>query len=47
MGRLASLFVRKGNVAFKVTVYGQMPLEKMQAIENALAQQVVAKLASS
>lgn len=47
MGRLASLFVRKGNVAFKVTVYGQMPVEKMQAMENALAQQVVAKLASS
>ncbi len=47
MGNLASLFVRKGNVAFKVTVYGQMPLEKMQAMENALAQQVVAKLGSS
>ena len=47
MGNLASLFVRKGNVAFKMTVYGQMPLEKMQAMENALAQQVVAKLGSS
>ena len=47
MGSMASLFVRKGNVAFKVTVYCQMPAEKMQAMENALAQQVVAKLASS
>jgi hypothetical protein len=47
MGNLASLFVRKGNVAFKVTVYGQLPLEKMQAMESALAQQVVAKLGSS
>jgi hypothetical protein len=47
MGNLASLFVRKGNVAFKVSVYGQMPVEKMQAMENALAQQVVAKLGSS
>src|ERR1700722_14703474 len=47
MGKLASLFVRKGNVAFKVTVYGQLPLEKMQAMESALAQQVVAKLGSS
>src|SRR3984957_11784830 len=47
MGNLASLFVRKGNVAFKMTVYGQMPLEKMQAMENALAQQVVAQLGSS
>src|ERR1700722_9019762 len=47
MGKFASLFVRKGNVAFKATVYGQLPLEKMQAMENALAQQVVAKLGSS
>jgi hypothetical protein len=47
MGNLASLFVRKGNVAFKVSVYGQIPVEKMQAMENALAQQVVAKLGSS
>jgi hypothetical protein len=30
-----------------VTVYGQLPLEKMQAMESALAQQVVAKLGSS
>jgi hypothetical protein len=46
MGHFASLFVRKGNVAFKVTVYGQLPVEKMQAMENALAQQVVARLGS-
>ena len=47
MGNMASLFVRKGSVAFKLSVYGQMPLEKMQAMEGALAQQVVAKLGSS
>jgi hypothetical protein len=47
MGNMASLFVRKGSVAFKLSVYGQMPLERMQAMEGALAQQVLARLGSS
>jgi hypothetical protein len=47
MGHFISLFVRKGNVAFKVTVYGPIALEKMQTVENALAQQVAANLGSS
>lgn len=47
MGHFVSLFVRKGNVAFKITVYGQIPAEKMHTMENALAQQVAANLGSS
>jgi hypothetical protein len=38
------LNVKKGNVAFKVAVYGDLPIEKKQAMEKALAQQVVSKL---
>ena len=38
------LIVKKGNVAFKVAVYGQLPIEKKQAMEKTLAQQVVSKL---
>jgi hypothetical protein len=34
------LIVKKGSVAFKVAVYGQLPLEKRQAMEKTLAQQV-------
>ncbi len=38
------LIVKKGNVAFKVAVYGDLPIEKKQAMEKTLAQQVVSKL---
>jgi hypothetical protein len=38
------LNVKKGNVAFKVAVYGDLPIEKKQAMEKTLAQQVVSKL---
>jgi hypothetical protein len=36
--------VKKGNVAFKIAVYGDLPIEKKQAMEKSLAQQVVSKL---
>ena len=38
------LNVRKGKVAFKIAVYGDLPLDKKQAMEKSLAQQVVSKL---
>ena len=38
------LNVKKGNVTFKVAVYGDLPIEKKQAMEKTLAQQVVSKL---
>jgi hypothetical protein len=38
------LNVKKGNVAFKVAVYGDLPIEKKQAMEKTLAQQVLSKL---
>jgi hypothetical protein len=42
--KLASLFVKKGSVAFKVAVYAQIPVEKQQAAERALAMQVASQL---
>ena len=44
VGKNVGLIVKKGNVAFKVAVYGHSPLEKKQAMEKTLAQQVVSKL---
>jgi hypothetical protein len=38
------LVVKKGSIAFKVAVYADIPKEKKQALEKALAQQVLAKL---
>lgn len=38
------LIVKKGNSVFKVAVYGDAPIEKMQAIEKTLAQKIAAKL---
>jgi hypothetical protein len=38
------LNVKKGNAAFKVAVYGDLPIEKKQAMEKTLAQQVLARL---
>jgi hypothetical protein len=38
------LIVKKGNVGFKVAVYGQLLLEKKEAMEKALALQVVSAL---
>ncbi len=44
VGDNVGLIVKKGNAAFKVAVYGQLPLEKKQAMEKTLAQQIVANL---
>lgn len=38
-----ALMVKKGNTAFKVAVYAKLPLEKLEAMEKALAQQAVGK----
>jgi hypothetical protein len=38
------LIVKKGDIAFKVAVYGDLPIEKKQAMEKMLAQQVVSRL---
>jgi hypothetical protein len=38
------LIVKKGDIAFKVAIYGDLPIEKKQAMEKTLAQQVVSKL---
>ena len=44
VGNNVGLIVKKGNVAFKIAVYGDLPIEKKQAMEKTLAQQVVSKL---
>jgi len=38
------LHVKKGNVALRVTVYADMPVEAKQAMEKTLAQQALSKL---
>jgi hypothetical protein len=43
-GNYAALFVKKGNVEFKVAVYGGAPLEQKEAVAKTLAEQVVSKL---
>jgi hypothetical protein len=44
VGLNVGLIVKKGNAAFKVAVYGQLPFEKKQAIEKTLALQIVSSL---
>jgi hypothetical protein len=44
VGKNVGLIVKKGNVAFKVAVYGGMPIDKKEAIEKTLASQAVSKL---
>jgi hypothetical protein len=39
-----ALMVKKGNVAFKVAIYGDLPIEKKKAMEKALARDSLAKL---
>ena len=43
-GAMAMLWFKKGNMAVKVAVYAQLPVEEIQAMELALAKQVAAKL---
>ena len=44
IGPNVGLIVKKGNVSFKVAVYGSSPIEKKRAMEKTLAQEVVSKL---
>ena len=44
VGGNVGLIVKKGNVAFKIAVYGSLPVDKKQALEKALAEHVVSKL---
>jgi hypothetical protein len=43
-GTMVSLMTKKGNVAFKTSVYSQLPLEKLMSLEKALAQLVASEL---
>ena len=44
VGTNAGLIVKKGDVAFKVSVYSHEPLQKKEATEKKLALEVIAKL---
>ena len=44
VGPNVGLIVKKGNTAFKVAVYADLPIEQKQAMEKKLAQQIVSKL---
>jgi hypothetical protein len=44
VGKNVGLIVKKGNVAFKVAVYGGAPIDKKEAMEKTLASQAVSKL---
>ena len=44
VGPNVGLNVKKGNVAFKVAVYGDIAIENKQAMEKTLAQQVASNL---
>jgi hypothetical protein len=39
-----ALLVKKGDIVFKVAMYGDLPSEKKKAVEKTLALQVVSKL---
>jgi len=43
-GDQVGLLVKKGSVSFKVTVYATLPVDRKEAIELALAKDVLAKL---
>lgn len=44
VGTNVGLIVKKGNVAFKIAVYGDIPIAKKQSMEKTLAQQIVSQL---
>jgi len=44
VGDQVGLIVKKGNVAFKVAVYADIPLAEKEAMEKTLALQIVSKL---
>ena len=41
IGNTVSLMVKKGNAAFKIVIYGSLPVEKRRSAEKALALQVL------
>ena len=43
-GDQVGLLVKKGSVSFKVAVYATLPVERKEAMELALAKEVLAKL---
>lgn len=43
-GKMVTLFVKKDSNAFKMSVYIQLPVPKLEAMESALAQQVAGEL---
>jgi hypothetical protein len=43
-GEMVSLFFKKSSASAKVTVYGKMPVDELEAMEVALAKQVAAKM---
>ncbi len=44
MANTMSLIAKKGNVQFKLVIYGDLPAEKKKAAEKTLASEVVSKL---
>jgi hypothetical protein len=44
IGTMVSLFTKKGNVAFKTSVYSQLPADTLKKMESTLAQQVASEL---
>ena len=44
MGAYTALLVKKGNVSFKLAIYGQIPAEKAKEMEKSLALQALSKL---
>ena len=44
VGGNVGLIVRKGNTAFKITVYAHAPIERKRAMEETLAKRVLPKL---
>lgn len=43
-GKYTALLVKKGNVSFKVAIYGQLPTDKAKDMEKSLALQVLSKV---
>jgi len=44
VGQNVGLVVKKGNISFKVGVYGRMPIEAKESTEKSLASQVIGRL---
>jgi hypothetical protein len=44
IGEKASLFAKKGSVAFKTSVYSNLPLDQLMSIESSLAKLVASEL---